>query len=80
MKITQSDVLDALRDFAAPRERPAGAFTMREAAALLGRGDCATRNYLRRIADAGRLEVVRFEVLSLDGRSITTVGYRIKKK
>jgi len=80
MRITTEEVLAALRDFKATvgaEDRPPGAFTLAEACEVLGVCNKTVLAMLHKAQDSGRLELVRFRIVRMDGRGMTTTGYRI---
>ncbi len=79
MRVTQDDLLDALRD--ALKAVPAGeGHTGPELAQMMGCTALRCRQALLAFQQQGRLEVVTIKRTALDGRQMTLRGYRIKPK
>lgn len=79
MRITESELLEALRD--ASRRSGAddsGALTSHELADALGVSHVTVLVYLKRVKRAGQLEVVRINREGVDGRVSPVTGYRVK--
>jgi Asp/Glu/hydantoin racemase len=79
MKVTQDDLLDALRDALAKPVNGDGT-TAGEMADAIGRPVAVIRKALRAVASEGRLEVVMVTRSDLTGRQQTVPAYRIKPK
>jgi len=79
MKVTQDDLLDALRQ-AMTVPASGDAPTVGELAAATGRNVQVVRASLKALLDAGRLEVVTMRRPALDGRMRVVPGYRMKAK
>jgi DNA-binding GntR family transcriptional regulator len=79
MKITQDDLLDALRH-ALEAPNAGDAPTVNELQVTMGCGSAKVRRALKALAAQGRLEVVQVRRTSLTGIGILCPGYRIKPK
>ena len=79
MKVTQNELLDALRD-ALTKPSDGDGFTGPELARMMGCHAAAARDALRVLAAQGRLEVVTVHRAAIDGRTMTLRGYRLKAK
>ena len=78
MRVTQNDILDAIR--AATRAFPAGdGFTRPELARKLGVSTLKAGDVLRVMLAEGRAEIVTVQRPALDGRTMTLRGFRLKK-
>lgn len=79
MKITQSDIIDALRSaLASPSDGEAS--TVNEIRAATGQSEERVRDYLHAMNKQGRLDVLRVRRPTLDGRNTIVPAYRIKSK
>jgi hypothetical protein len=79
MKITQDDLLDALRWALTSTEGEVG-MTGPELADAMGCTQAKARDALRRLAGEGRLAIVTLKRQALDGRTMTIKGYRLLAK
>jgi len=78
-KITQADIIDALREAMRPTEvNVEGAWTFRQIADILNVPDCQVRRGLQHLRDAGKLEAVRIPYTRIDGTAHSKPAYRIK--
>lgn len=78
MRVTQADLLSALRD-ALSRPPKGDGVTTTEIAEQMGIRAPAVREVLKVFAASGKLEVVTLHRPAIDGRTMTLRGYRIKK-
>ena len=78
MKITENELLDALRVAQlTPTHDPSGALTSHEIGDAMGISHATVIVYLKRLKKAGRIEVVRAPREGLDGRVSPTTAYRV---
>lgn len=80
MKITESEILDALRTAAATGTNIEGASTSRELRRALGWGEKRMRDHLHNLKDRGQVTVVRVTREGLDGKPQLVTAYRLTPK
>lgn len=78
MRVTQDDLLDALRSALTTAPSDDG-FTGPELARTMGCGENKVRQALRALLSEGRLDVITLRRQGLDGRAMSIKGYRLRK-
>ena len=79
MRVTQGDILDAMRAVMLTPEAASDGLTGPELMARMGVGRPAFTRCMRQMLGDGRAEVVTVRRPAMDGRQMTLRGYRLKK-
>lgn len=78
VRVTESDLLEALRDAFASAEASEDALTTADLVEACGRGEETVRKALRALERKGQLEVVRVRRRRLDGQIQVYPAYRLR--
>lgn len=78
LSISETEILDALREAFSTEDDPDGAHTTEELAAATGISRARIKVALRDLIRAGKAETVRVRRTSIDGRTMPVPGYRVK--
>lgn len=75
--LTENELLAALREAQEAQEDPEGAFSKRELMEIFDLSDEPTRDRIRMLVNAGRMECVKVRRVRMDGVQQTIPGYRL---
>lgn len=78
IRITEAEVIDAVREAAVMPDAPPGALTAAQMAKNLGLSRDGVKRALAKLRDSGRLEVYRIRQTDTTGRAQLVPAYRVK--
>lgn len=78
MKINSEEIMAALAAFRATPDRPEGVFSVAEGCRAVNMSSRSFLDFLHKVKESGRLELVPMTIERLDGKPQRVTGYRIK--